>query len=68
MIRGSASKVYRDKAQHAACGRRFWLVRRISSAGRIVNTYCPWCGAKFKMKAGRAPGMPPTMNGKSRVK
>jgi len=38
------SKTYRDKARCPKCGIVRVVIRRTSSAGKMVNTYCALCG------------------------
>lgn len=45
---------YRDKAK-CPKGHKFVAIRRTSSAGKVVSTYCPQCAKAFKLAAGPVP-------------
>ena len=47
-------KTYRDKAQ-CPKGHKFVAIRRTSSEGKVVITYCPQCNARFEVIAGAVP-------------
>ncbi len=44
-------KTFRERSK---CPKKhvFTVVRRISSAGRVVSTYCLHCGRAYQIKAG----------------
>ena len=50
-------KIFWDKAKH--CNRTFVQLRRISNAGKIVKTTCPFCYASFDTKVGYPKGLKP---------
>lgn len=47
-------KTYRDDAKCPG-GHKFVAVRRTSSSGNLVQTYCPRCKQSFKLLAGPLP-------------
>lgn len=47
-------KTYTDKVKCPE-GHKFWLTRRIGTAGKIVGTYCQQCRRSYRIKAGTVP-------------
>lgn len=50
----ASAKTYRDQTK-CPKGHKFVAIRRTSSAGKEVATYCPSCNKQYKLLAGRAP-------------
>lgn len=50
----AVQKTYRDSAK-CPQGHKFVAIRRTSSAGKVVSTYCPRCDKSFKLTAGPVP-------------
>jgi hypothetical protein len=52
------SKTYRDRTK-CPQGHRFTIVRRSTTAGRLVGTFCQACDRMYQIKAGPVPKAKP---------